>query len=391
MSRIDDLIARHCPQGVEFTPLNILLDYAQPTKYIVKSTKYDESFSTPVLTAGGSFILGYTNETDGIYHASKDNPVIIFDDFTTSFHWVDFNFKVKSSAMKMITPKDGVNFKYVYYAMKNIQYTPSSHARHWISKYSNFEIPLPHLEIQKEIVDILDKFTKLEAELEAEREARQKQYAYYRNFLLTFDEDKIEWKPLGDLLKPKGYVRGPFGSALKKAFFVDEGVPVYEQQHAIYNKREFRYFIDNNRAESLKRFAVQPNDIIISCSGTIGKTSIIKKEDQVGIINQALLILRFDLSQVNIKYIKHYLECFTNLIVSNSGGAITNIEKKSVIEKIKIATPSLTEQKRIVAILDKFDALVNDISIGLPAEISARRKQYEHYRNKLLTFKKAVA
>ena len=141
MSRIDDLIKKHCPGGVEFTPLNTLLDYAQPTKYIVKSTQYDESFSMPVLTAGDSFILGYTNETDCIYHATKDNPVIIFDDFTTSFHWVDFNFKVKSSAMKMITPKDGVNFKYVYYAMKNIQYTPSSHARHWISKYSNFEIP----------------------------------------------------------------------------------------------------------------------------------------------------------------------------------------------------------------------------------------------------------
>lgn len=89
------------------------------------------------------------------------------------------------------------------------------------------------------------------------------------------DGAEVAWLPIEKILAPKGYIRGPFGSALKKAFFVDEGVPVYEQQHAIYDKRDFRYFVDNQRAESLKRFSVKPNDIIISCSGTIGKISII--------------------------------------------------------------------------------------------------------------------
>ena len=130
--------------------------------------------------------------------------------------------------------------------------------------------------------------------------------------------------------------------------------------------------------------------MIISCSGTIGKISIIKKTDKVGIINQALLILRLDSSKVNIKYVKKYLEHFSYLIVSNTGGAITNIEKREVIENIQIPVPSLAEQDRIIAILDKFDAMVNDISIGLPAEIKARRQQYEYYRNKLLTFDEAV-
>ena len=99
MSKLDELIAELCPDGVEFVELNEVLDYEQPTKYIVKSTNYDDSYTIPVLTAGQSFVLGYTNEDFGIYKASPDSPVIIFDDFTTSFHWVDFNFKVKSSAM----------------------------------------------------------------------------------------------------------------------------------------------------------------------------------------------------------------------------------------------------------------------------------------------------
>ena len=102
MANLQKMIGDLCPDGVPFMPLGEILDYEQPTKYIVKSTDYDDSYETPVLTAGQSFILGYTDEVDGVYCASKEDPVIIFDDFTTSFHWVDFDFKVKSSAMKML-------------------------------------------------------------------------------------------------------------------------------------------------------------------------------------------------------------------------------------------------------------------------------------------------
>nr|WP_232473108.1 restriction endonuclease subunit S [Brachyspira pilosicoli] len=259
-----------------------------------------------------------------------------------------------------------------------------------LNKWKSLKIPFPPIEVQKEIVRILDEFTektiKLQELLHRETILRKKQYEYYRDKLLTFNDD-VEWKCLGELLQPKGYIRGPFGSALKKDFFVKDGVPVYEQQHAIYNKRVFRYFVDCERADKLKRFTVKPYDIIISCSGTIGKISIIMPEDRIGIINQALLILRLDLSKVNVKYIKHYLECFPNLIVTSSGGAITNIEKREIIEKIKIPIPPLKEQERIVKILDQFDTLCNDITRGLPAEIELRKKQYEYYRDKLLTFK----
>ncbi len=177
---------------VEWKTLGEVLDYEQPNKYIVKSTIYNDNHKTPVLTAGKSFILGYTNETEGIYKASKDNPVIIFDDFTTSFHWVDFDFKVKSSAMKILHPKKDakVIFKFVYYEMRCILYSPQDHARQWISQYSKFKIPIPPLSEQERIVEILDKFDSLVNDisigLPAEIEARHKQYEYYRSKLLSF-------------------------------------------------------------------------------------------------------------------------------------------------------------------------------------------------------------
>ena len=128
----------------ELRELGDLLKYEQPTKYIVNTTDYDDSFETPVLTAGQSFILGYTDETDGIKSANNSDPVIIFDDFTTNSHYVDFPFKVKSSAMKLLSLKsDNEDFYFVYNILKNINYTPQSHERHWISKFSEFEAYVP--------------------------------------------------------------------------------------------------------------------------------------------------------------------------------------------------------------------------------------------------------
>lgn len=132
--------------------LGEVLDYEQPNQYIVKSTEYSNSFTMPVLTAGQSFILGYTNEKDGIKKASRENPVIIFDDFTTASHLVDFDFKVKSSAMKILELKnDEDNIYLVYNILKNIYYTPQGHERHWISKFSDFNILIPNTTEQQAI------------------------------------------------------------------------------------------------------------------------------------------------------------------------------------------------------------------------------------------------
>ena len=132
--------------------LGEIFKYEQPGAYIVSSTDYNDSFKTPVLTAGQSFILGYTNETEGIKEASENNPVIIFDDFTTSSHYVDFPFKVKSSAMKLLTLIDEDDDIYcAKNVLQNIKYESQSHERHWISKFSEFEVLLPKQDEQKEI------------------------------------------------------------------------------------------------------------------------------------------------------------------------------------------------------------------------------------------------
>jgi hypothetical protein len=127
-----------------------LLDYEQPTKYVVRSTKYSDDFKTPVLTAGKSFIKGYTNETDGIFDIL---PTIIFDDFTTATQFVDFEFKVKSSAMKILVPTSKlVNMKFVYNCIQVNQVRNDTHKRYWISVYAKKKILLPSLVEQNAIL-----------------------------------------------------------------------------------------------------------------------------------------------------------------------------------------------------------------------------------------------
>ncbi|EKE86306.1 restriction endonuclease subunit S [Helicobacter pylori] len=190
--RLKALLQTLAPKGVEFRKLGEVLEYDQPNQYCVTSKEFDKSYPTPVLTAGKTFILGYTNEKDNIYQASKSSPVIIFDDFTTATQWVDFPFKVKSSAMKILFSKNPtINIRFIFFYMQTILYNiGGEHARHWISRYSQLEVPIPPLEIQQEIVKILDQFsiltTDLLAGIPAEIKARKKQYEYYREKLLTF-------------------------------------------------------------------------------------------------------------------------------------------------------------------------------------------------------------
>lgn len=132
--------------------LGEIFNYIQPTAYLVKTTDYDDSYKTPVLTAGKTFILGYTNETEGVF---TKVPVVIFDDFTTATKYVDFPFKVKSSAMKILTIKDGLSIVFAYEAMQLIKFTVGDHERHWISKYSCLTIDIPDIEEQTAIAEVL--------------------------------------------------------------------------------------------------------------------------------------------------------------------------------------------------------------------------------------------
>lgn len=147
-------------ERTETIKLGEVLKYEQPTKYIVESTNYNDMFETPVLTAGQTFILGYTDETNNIY--SNNLPVIIFDDFTTAIKYVDFPFKVKSSAMKILSTNENIaDIKYLFYYMSTIKADTELHKRYWISQYANIQIPLPPLDIQKQIAATLDKASHL--------------------------------------------------------------------------------------------------------------------------------------------------------------------------------------------------------------------------------------
>jgi len=164
--------------------------------------------------------------------------------------------------------------------------------------------------------------------------------------------------PLKELLGDKGYLRGPFGSALKRGELKDNGIPVYEQQHAICGTRDFRFYIDNNKYKELKRFTTKASDLIISCSGTVGRVSIINETDPKGIISQALLILRPDTRKVLPQYLYYFLTSkrgYAEIINASQGAVQLNIAPRAVVEKIPVPLPGLVEQENIVKILSSLD------------------------------------
>lgn len=366
-------------EKVEWKKLETLINYEQPTKYIVKSTQYDDKFDTPVLTAGQTFILGFTDELKNIYQADENNPVIIFDDFTAGNHWVDFNFKVKSSAMKILKPKEGVNFRYCYHYLKTIHVDISEHKRLWISKFSKIEIPIPSMETQERIVKILDTmvdhFTQLEAELEAELEARNKQYEYYRDKLLSeeylnklvnkynYDDSNYELKEftLGEVMKLKN------GKDWKK---LNEGIiPVYGSggPMEVY----------------VNKFSYNKETVLIPRKGSIDNIFYLDKPFWNV---DTIYYTEVDTKILNIKFFYYFMKNtdLSSLSINPTRPSLT----QGIINKIRIIIPPIPVQEHIVSILDSFNKIVTDINEGLPREIELRKKQYEYYRERLLDFKR---
>lgn len=183
------------PKGWQYVKLEDFLDYIQPTPYIVNSTEYSDNYKIPVLTAGKSFILGKTNEKEGIFNSL---PVIIFDDFTTASKFVNFPFKVKSSAMKILKPKDNsVCIKYVYYFMQTVRISNDTHKRYWISIYSKILIPAPPLPTQLAIVSKIEElFSELDKGIEQLKTAQQQLKTYRQAVLKWAFEGKLtnEWR-----------------------------------------------------------------------------------------------------------------------------------------------------------------------------------------------------
>ena len=236
----------------------------------------------------------------------------------------------------------------------------------WLSKYI---IPVPPLSVQQEIVRILDKFTQLEAELEAELDCRKRQYEYYRNKLLSYEGNEVEWKTLDQISENLDFKRQPITSGLRTSgkipYYGASGIVDYVEDYIFDG--DF-LLISEDGANLLAR----NTPIAFSVSGKIW-------------VNNHAHILKFRTYEER-RFIEFYLNK-TDLTPYISGAAQPKLNKKN-LNSIKIPIPPLEEQQRIVTILDKFDTLVNSINEGLPKEIALRRKQYEYYREKLLSFPK---
>nr|WP_181726379.1 restriction endonuclease subunit S [Leclercia adecarboxylata]QIZ17409.1 Type I restriction-modification system, specificity subunit S [Leclercia adecarboxylata] len=380
---------------VEWLPLGEITKYEQPTKYLVKAKDYHDTYTIPVLTAGKTFILGYTNETHGIYQASKA-PVIIFDDFTTANKWVDFDFKAKSSAMKMVTSCDDNKtlLKYVYYWLNTLpsEFAEGDHKRQWISNYSQKKIPIPcpdtpekSLAIQSEIVRILDKFTALTAELTAELTARKKQYNYYRDQLLSFEEGEVEWKTLIDACDYVDY-RGKTPRKTSEGIFlvtaknIRMGFIDYTLSQEFISKSDYSIV--------MRRGTAKIGDILITTEAPCGFVAQVDNEN----IALAQRVIKYRSKDKNLSnsFLKHYLlgSQFQEKLMNTATGSTVKGIKGSKLHQLTVPIPSVNAQEKIVRILDKFDTLTNSITEGLPREIELRQKQYEYYRDLLFSFPK---
>ncbi|EQL63552.1 type I restriction endonuclease subunit S, partial [Helicobacter pylori FD577] len=374
MHKIERLLQTLAPKGVEFRKLGEVLEYDQPNKYCVTGKEFDKSYPTPVLTAGKTFILGYTNEKDNIYQASKISPVIIFDDFTTATQWVDFPFKVKSSAMKILLPKNPtINIRFIFFYMQTIPYNISGeHTRQWISRYSQITIPIPPLEIQQEIVKILDAFTELKA--------RKKQYEYYQNMLLDFNninsnhkDAKMSAKTYPKRLKSLLQTLAPKGvefKTLEEVFEIKNGytpsknnpefwekgtIPWFRMEDIRENGRILKDSIQHITPKALKGKKLFPkNSIIISTTATIGEHALLIVDS---LANQRFTFLSKKANcgiALDMKFF--FYQCFlleewckknTNV----SGFASVDM---TAFKKYKFPIPPLEIQQEIVKILDQF-------------------------------------
>ena len=250
-------------------------------------------------------------------------------------------------------------------------------------------IPLPPLPVQEEIVRILDKFTALEAELEAELEARKKQYEYYREELIS-RRDNAEWKSLGEIALDMYR-----GSGIKRDQVTSSGTPCvrYGELYTVFGVwfDKCVSYTDAHKIQSKKYFDY--GDVLFAITGEkveeIAKSSVYVGHEKC-LVGGDIVVLKHN---ENPKYIAFALSTRNSQEQKSKGKVKSKVVHSSIpaLKEIMLPVPALEEQARIASILDRFDTLVNDITQGLPAELAARRRQYEYYRDKLLTFKEKVS
>jgi type I restriction enzyme S subunit len=364
------------PNGWKMLELGDVLSYEQPTKYIVNSTAYDKKYKTPVLTAGKSFIIGYTNETQNIY---TDLPVIIFDDFTTSSQFVNFPFKVKSSAMKILQAnKDRANIKYLFYLMQILECSHDTHKRYWISIYAKQKVALPPLPIQEQIVAKIeelfseldkgvDELQKIKAQLKVYRQAVLKD-AFEGKLTESWRNGSLKIETINDIVDD---IRiGPFGTMLHEYDYIDNGIPVINPKH-IKNQSispNYNVTISKQKALELQSYLLRENDVILGRRGEMGRSAFVSKKEIGWICGTGSMILRLKngynpklysliLSSQNVV---HYLEEHA------IGTTMKNLNEK-IVKNIPIPNFQLLEQDILInkiesrlSVCDKIEQIVDE-------------------------------
>ena len=370
MNRVEELIQQLCPNGVEWKKLGEVTRIERG-KRLTKSELLDKG-DFPVFH-GGIEPLGYYNS----YNRECDTVMIINVGASAgTIGYSEKNFW-SSDGCFCIKRIEQIKSKFLYYFLIGQESFLASKVRKAgiptldSLVVENILVPIPPLPIQQEIVRILDTFTELQKELTAnlqtELDARKKQYAYYRDCLLNFEGvDGVEWKKLGKVCNvytggepPKDVVRGDSKD-------IEHPYPVWANGKDVYGYSS--------------TFQINKDATVISSLGANTGTIYFREAFFTPVIRLKVIIPV--VKDILSKYLYYYLSTISFVVKSSSVPNMNANEVKNII----IPIPPLPEQRRIVAILDKFETLVNDLSVGLPAELEARRKQYEYYRDKLLTF-----
>ena len=390
VTKLEQLIEELCPTGVEFRPLEKccqVLDNKR--KPIIKSAR--EAGEYPYYGANGiqDYVADYI--FDGTFVLVGEDGSVMTPNGTPVVNWAEGKIWVNNHA-HIITEIDGVLLRYLFHYLQTVDIKPLIHGN--IPKltggdFKALKIPVPPLPVQEEIVRILDNFTelttKLTAELTEELTAREKQYEYYRNQLLTFGDD-VPLVQLGDYFPN---IRNGFVGTATPYFTTEENGVRYLKGTNIHNgiisDNDYCYITPEFHKKHIRN-ELKADDILVVQSGHVGECAVVG-EKYAGANCHALIIMSNG-GQCNSKYVVHYLrsaEGKKKIAAITTGGTVKHI-LASEMKKFTIPFPPLEEQNRIVAILDRFETLCNEITEGLPAEIEARKKQYEYYRDELLTY-----
>ena len=396
MSQLSEMIKELCPDGVEYRKLGEILSRH---KGIAITAGRMKELHTPdgeirIFAAGNTYADVMESDVDrgGII---REPAIIVKSRGNIGFEYYTKPFSHKNEMWSYTTNHAFISLKYVYYVLEqNIAYFQNKAKtgklpQISISDTENYEIPVPPLSIQNEIVKLLDNFTELTAELTAELVLRKKQYNFYRDSLLNFDQNDrdVEWKTIGmigDVTKLAGF------EFTKYVTYVETGKIIALRGLNVKGKLDLTdvKYLDRSDLTKLERSKLYKDDILFTYVGTVGQVALVDCDDKYYLAPNVARI-RLDKEVVDPAYIRYFFQTEYFMRKQIEKYAKTSSMKNLTMENIRkfqVPIPPLEVQAKIVSILDRFDTLCNDLSLGLPAEIAARRKQYEYYRDKLLTF-----